>query len=241
MQTFKSQSEEVLHLTQLIIATSLTPKNVENQLRAVESWRHLGFQVVSVNAPDEISMIRAQFPDIEFVPAKRDGREKFGKPYIYFDDLLAYFKQSDSKICGIVNSDIHLLKEHLKSFVFHEAVNSLVYGSRVDVLTLDNLNGFFYHEGFDYFFFDREILPHYPSEEFCLGLPWWDYWALLIPLLNGVAVKKLTTPVAYHIDHPKNWNPHTWMYYGTRMSEFLNRSLGLTEEDLHIMNNKLPQ
>ena len=35
--------------------------------------------------------------------------------------------------------------------------------------SLDNLNGEFMEKGFDYFFFDKQIIPYYPQTEFCIG------------------------------------------------------------------------
>ncbi|WP_229536970.1 hypothetical protein [Pelosinus baikalensis] len=78
-----------------------------------------------------------------------------------------YFAGSDSQICGIVNSDIYLLGEKFHSFISKEAVDSLVYGSRIDIKALDNLQGKLYGWGFDYFFFDRKIINSYPKSDFC--------------------------------------------------------------------------
>lgn len=195
----------------ITIGTSLTPgKNVHNQRMAVNSWLKLGFHVVSINSADEMAILQPYFPDIEFVRAQRDGRESFGKPYIYFDDFLAYFATCDSKICGIVNSDIYLLKEKFYSFLKKEAMHSFIYGSRVDVETLTNLQGKVFEVGFDYFFFNQQLVSHYPPTNFLIGLPMWDYWVVLIPIYIGIPVKKVITPHAYHIIHETNWDRNSW-------------------------------
>jgi hypothetical protein len=191
----------------ITIATSLAPtKNLDGQRKVINSWCKLGFKCVSINAPDEIAMLEEYFPDIEFVVAFRDARTRFGKPYIYFDDFLTYFAGSDSKICGIVNSDIYLCGDKFHSFISKEAVNSLVYGSRIDIKALDNLQGKLYEWGFDYFFFDRKIITNYPKSDFCIGLPWWDYWIILVAILCEFPVKKVTALVAYHVKHKNGWN-----------------------------------
>lgn len=194
-------------IDQITIATSLAPgKNIDSQRTAVNSWQRIGFSIVSINSAEEIALLQPKFPDIEFLQVARDARTKFGKPYVYFDDVLAYFQGYGSGICGIVNSDIHLLREEIYPFVGKEAVNSLVYGSRVDVDTLENLQGQMLYDGFDYFFFDQQIISLYPQSELFIGLPCWDYWAVLIPLFNGIPVKKLVTSHAYHIKHQVNWD-----------------------------------
>jgi len=194
-------------IDQITIVTSLAPgKNIDSQRDAVNSWKRIGFRIVSINAAEEITLLQPKFPTIDFFQVARDASDKFGKPYVYFDDVLAYLKEHGSGICGIVNSDIHLLREDIYSVVGKEAVNSLVYGFRVDVDTLEDLQGQMLYDGFDYFFFDKQIISLYPQSELFIGLPCWDYWAVLIPLFHGIPVKKIVTPHAYHIKHKVNWD-----------------------------------
>lgn len=199
--------EEGPMIHQITIATSLAPgKSIDTQRSAVNSWKRIGFHVVSINAAEEIALLQPKFPDIEFIQVARDAKKKFGKPYVYFDDALAYFQGCGPGICGIVNSDIYLLHEDLYPFISREAINSLVYGSRVDVDTLENLQGQMLYDGFDYFFFDKQMVSLYPQSELFIGLPCWDYWAALIPLFSGIPLKKIITPHAYHIKHRVNWD-----------------------------------
>jgi len=193
--------------------TSLAPsKELDNQIKAISSWQKIGFQVIAMNTSEEIATLETYFKDVIFVRASKDAKNKFGKPYIYFDDVLGFFKASDFKICGIVNSDIHLLNEEFLPFVSKEAINSLVYGHRMNVESLDSLNhGEMDKFGFDYFFFDKEIIEYYPKSELCLGLPFWDWWMVLIPLFYRVSVKKVMTAHAYHLNHPLAWGWLPWM------------------------------
>ncbi|MDF2500969.1 MAG: hypothetical protein K0Q77_1683, partial [Anaerosporomusa subterranea] len=172
--------------------------------------------------------------DIAFVTAQRDGRSKWGKPYVYFDDLLTYFRHSDYPICGIVNSDICLWKENLLQSVTEAAENSFLFGSRIDVDSLSSMQGNMYHAGFDYFFFDRRVLDLYPPEEFCLGLPWWDYWAALLPLIgpDKVPCKRVTTPIALHVKHPANWDIQSWLEMGNTLGKYLRPPFTLSQETM---------
>jgi len=111
-------------------------------------------------------------------------------------------------------------------------MNSAVFGSRIDIDSLDNLNEGTPFPGFDYFFFDKQIIPCYPKTEFCIGLAWWDYWAPLIPLACKLPVKKLITPIAYHIKHPglKDLNP--WTSLGLALAKHIFPKITLSEEML---------
>lgn len=205
----------------VVIATTLAPKNLDNQRAAVDSWKRLGFKVVSINSVDEIRQLQSTFTDVEFITARRDARNDWGKPYVYFDDFLAYFKTADVRICGIINSDIHLKGEHLRAIVSKEAMDAFLFGCRLDVAALGKTEGSVFRDGFDYFFFDRKYLDIYPPDEFCLGLPWWDYWAVLVPLIRQVPVKKLVAPVAIHITHPLNWDENNWKHLGCKVAEYV--------------------
>lgn len=194
-------------MTEMTIATSLAPgKELTIQRDAIFSWEKIGFTVISVNCEAEIALLKPHFPTIEFVKVYRTASSHYGKPYVYFDDIMASLWKRDSNICGIVNSDIHLRRKDFYSFLLKEAVGSFVYGSRVDVADLSNTDGEVVQEGFDYFFFDKSVIAAYPSSTMCMGLPCWDYWAALTPLFWGIPVKKVMTAHAYHIKHKVNWN-----------------------------------
>lgn len=191
----------------ITIATTIgVTKNIELQRNAIDSWIQCGFKVIAINTQDEINIIRPHFPAIDFVTATRDARAQFGKSYIYLDDILAYFAARKGKICGIVNSDIYFAKGDLPAFMYQQALNSLVFGSRVDVSSLDNISNGKFYNGFDYFFFDQDIIKLYPPSNFCLGLPWWDYWMPLIAILSKLPVKRVISPICYHIIHPSNYS-----------------------------------
>lgn len=223
MEWGSSNTHKTSSLEEVItIATSLAPgKNLHNQRMAINSWLEIGFRVIAMNSAEEIAVLQPYFSDIEFVEVNRDGKGRFGKPYIYFDDCLAYFAKSDSKICGIVNSDIYFLKKEFYSFIKKEAIHSFVYGSRVDVETIENLNGDFFELGFDYFFFNKQIVSHYPHSDFLIGLPMWDFWAVLIPIYFRIPVKKVITPHAYHIIHRTNWDHNIWCVFRDELLRYI--------------------
>ena len=197
--------------TKLTIATSIAPQNIDQQVEAIKSWLNLDLDVVSINCAEEIQTLQQSFPDVRFIQAKRDAKEVYGKPLIYFDEFLDYFSKAECEFCGIVNSDVCLRgDEDIISFIKSQLNNSLVYGSRVDVHSPEDLAGKVYRNGFDFFFFDKSMVSCFPKSDFCIGVPWWDYWVPLMAALQGFTIKKLISPFAYHIKHIFKWSILQW-------------------------------
>ncbi|MPL68048.1 hypothetical protein SDC9_13761 [bioreactor metagenome] len=216
----------------ITIATSLRPSSDDIQKIAMQTWLDAGFHVVSLNALDTIAQLKPKFPDIEFIATTRDGREQHGKPFIYFDDVLAYFANRDIPICGIISPDLCLLDKNFQEFVRVEASNSCVFGSRVDVDSLSSAQGQIYNIGFDYFFFDRQIIPYYPQQNFCLGLPWCDYWAVIVPLMRKFQVKRVSAPVTLHVKHPPSGDANSWLQFGIDLSTHFKPPFSLSAETM---------
>lgn len=217
---------EVGKTQDILIATSIAPNNIGQQQAAVASWTKLGFSVVSLNIPEEIEQLARYFPDIRFVPAERSAKDLAGRPLIFINDLIDYLRKCDSVICGIVNSDIHFQADDgFRAFLTEQASNSFVCGSRVDVDTMDSGKGEFYDRGFDYFFLDPSILDCYPSEDFCIGMPWWDYWIAIVPILRGKPVKLLISPIAFHIRHETKYFSEHWYDFAKKLFKHVDETL----------------
>lgn len=231
-RTWKFSGEYHRNTDAITIATSLSLENVNIQKIAMRTWQTAGFRLVSVNPLDSIAALQHQFPDVEFIAAPRDGRQQYGKPLVYFDDLLSYFKNREIPLCGIINPDICLLNNSFYDFIKKEAPDSFIFGSRVDVDSLSSPEGQFYNSGFDYFFFDREILQYYPEQNFCLGLPWLDYWAVIVPLMRKVPVKRVTAPVVLHVKHPQTADAITWINLGMALSSHFHPPFDLSPETM---------
>ena len=206
------------------LATSLAPRDYEHQQGAVDSWLAQGFCVVSLNTADEITELEPHFDNVEFAVAPRDARGLYGKPYVYFDDMLACLESREGRFGGIINSDIYLVSNGLKPYIIRHADSSFLYGCRVDVRSMQHLEGRFFELGYDFFFFDKEVLGKYPPDDFCIGLPWWDYWAVFVPAAHSIPLKKLTTPVAYHVTHSTNWDKNAWHDYANSLISYLGAS-----------------
>ncbi|MBU1191898.1 MAG: sulfotransferase [Gammaproteobacteria bacterium] len=205
----------------ITVATSIAPKGIEKQQRAIASWLALGFRAVSLNTADEIAQLQVHFPQVEFITVGRDGTQLAGKPYVFLDDVLGYLRNASSdRICGIVNSDIILrASADLISYIWHEADGALVYGSRVDIQSADDAEGSLYHRGFDFFFFDRNAIGKLPKTNFMLGVPWWDYWVPVGFQLAGVPIKRLDSRIAYHVWHTTNYSTEILLKFGREFVE----------------------
>jgi hypothetical protein len=211
------------HIT---IATTIAPRNIELQQRAIAGWQHLGFDVISVNSIIEVESVRDYFPTVNFAVVHRTAESQAGTPYPYFDDLLKALSESGAEICGIVNSDVFLKADaNFREFIDKEARGSVLFGSRTDVEYFGHIDGEIYHFGFDFFFFNKNILGLYPRSSFCIGAPWWDYWAVTIPLSQGVVCRELLSPVAFHLKHDIKWKSELLVTLGTQFHCLLKQSV----------------
>lgn len=216
----------------LSIVTALAPANISAQQAAIKSWQQAGFCVIALNSREDINTLLPQFPNVEFIPACRDARERYGQRCIYLRDLLQCCREQPSDICGIVKSDIILRGDELALFMKKEASGSIVFGSRHDAVALDATEGQIHNGAFDYVFFDKRCLPDYPMESFCLGLPWWDYWMILLAIGNNVPAKLLSSPVAWHVSHPSDQNLEAWNRLGVVLSRYAETDYAVTQETM---------
>lgn len=215
----------------VVIVTSIAPKNQEKQRIAIDSWQALGFSVVSLNIQSEIDELQPFYQNVLFHAVTRDAHSEAGRPLVYLDDVLLYLRQHGTKIGGIVNSDICLKADsNFRLFIAEESVNSLVFGNRINLASIDdvylqsldwidNTVGKYEH-GFDYFFFDTSVIDLYPTEAFCIGMPWWDYWMPAALLPTNVDLKFLDSRVAYHVVHPTNFSDLAWRKYGMKIGKY---------------------
>ncbi|MBP2655276.1 MAG: glycosyl transferase group 1 [Firmicutes bacterium] len=213
------------------IVTSLSLDNITNEQLAIKSWQQAGFKVIAMNTADDIARLSPLFPDIEFIPASRDASARYGKPYIYFRDLVDCCVNLPSAISGIAKADI-ILPPELMPFVAQEGQGSIIFGSRLDTDSADLATGDEHSGGFDYIFFDKSVANYYPRESFCLGLYWWDYWAVLMPIAAGVTAKRLELPIAKHVRHQTSPNLELWRKLGLELARYAETDYAVTPDTL---------
>ena len=209
-----------------ILCTSLTPNNLSLQQKAIHSWRDAGFDAISVNCKEEISQLSSNFTDIKFVKIDRDAREKHGKPLVYLDDVLTALNTTNASISGIINSDIILRAPGLSSKLNDKIKGHCFLGNRINVPKITKTDGTRYVLGYDYFIFDPSLPPQIPKTNFCLGMPWWDYWLPMAANLFGFSTVYIDSNIAFHQSHSTNWENNTFYQYGFEMKEILQEHLG---------------
>jgi len=229
-------------MPKITIATSIIPRNFELQRAAIDSWLTLGFKVLSLNSAEEAVIVRRNFPDIPVIIVNRTAEATTGKPYVYFDDVLSALSDVESDICGIVNSDIFLLADPgFIDFVSKTVGDGLLFGSRIDIDIMADLDGEKFIYGFDFFFFNKSVLKIFPESEFCLGVPWWDYWAPFVPLIKGVPCNELISPVAFHLKHETKWASELYCDYGRKFSAKISQLTHQFDVACAITNESTPE
>lgn len=206
----------------ITVATSIAPHYIDIQQKAVASWLQIGFDVISVNSKEEIAIIKKYFPQVKFVEPSRNALGLTGKPYVFLDDVLIALRSTGSEVCAIINSDIYIsANSKIRNFFYQQIKGGLIFGSRVDITTYLSLQGEKYFGGFDFFFFSRALIDNFHKSNFCLGVPWWDFWMPLFAILKGFPVMQLLTPFAYHLEHPIRWNKQFVTKFGDEIVRLL--------------------
>lgn len=218
---------------EIVIATSIAPRDIDDQSQAISTWLDMGFRVVSMNSPAETDLLQPYFPKVEFAVARRNAGSIYGKPFIFLNDIFDYFDRNRINICGIVNSDIHFRNSAFYGYVLKEAKDCLVYGSRVEIKSIGDQTGIMDIWGYDYFFFDRHLIPYFPRESFCLGLPWWDLWMPVIALGNKLPVKRMATPHAFHVSHNHRYDQKVLNSLGHVFSKYFAPPFPLSDRTMH--------
>ena len=218
--------------SRMLLVTSLqtTGYTDQAQCRAVDSWLQAGFTVVSLNRPNDIGCLQSRFPQVTFIAVQRDG-ESHRTPCVYFDDILDYLEGSEADVCGLIEPDICLYGYDLAARLASEAANCIVYQDKIQVQSLLAFEGNLFSR-MGCLFFDRRLVRLYPRDNVCLGQPLWDYWAILLPVLNKVPVKRITTPFAYHVIHAEQYDMAALLSYGKMLDKYAPPPFDISEETL---------
>jgi hypothetical protein len=234
-------------MTALPLITSLPPVlsrldrqgrdiGADYQRLCLRSWREAGFQVFSLNPPDEAAVLRERFPEVEFVSPPGDARALYGRPYAWLHDVFRLGESLDAPVFGLVNADIvlnggpgfagALAGPARGSCLFSYRLNRKQAWLEPDAATAaaglrSELADEAYIYGFDLFFFDRTLARLFDEDVFALGVPWWDLWVPLNLLFHDVPLRLFRSPPALHLAHSLNWQPAFWRQLYQRMGELM--------------------
>lgn len=208
----------------MIAITSISPshKNFDVQITAVESWTKAGYEVVSLNSADEISLLK-DFKLVKFVKTNRHNKKIFGKPYVLVSAIIDYLKEVESEYSLIINSDIIIKDENNYVNGLKEmSEGGIVVFNRVDYENDINV-GVVYELGFDGFFINGKHLDAFPQSILCLGQCHWDLWLPYVASLNGVNIIRSKQNYLYHKKHSTQYSKENWI----RTAEIFRAELGI--------------
>ena len=197
----------------ILIATSISPFNVDTQVDFLKTWKGFGSRMLTLNHSSEIEKLSAAQSEFEIIEVERSAKEIVGKPLVFIDDFLKFFLESSHSHLLLINSDLHLRKPD----EFKNAINALefdlFFGQRIDVNDVSDEEGELFG-GFDYFIFSRDLAAKIPASEFCIGAPWWDHWIPLASILLDAKVYSCEEPIIGHVLHEVNYGVGSLGYMG---------------------------
>lgn len=244
----KDVNDKSLSLIKIVAYTSISPQHInsENQKIAVESWHKLGIDIYSFNSPDEIKALKNQYPScIKFIPSTKTSKHIFGKPCIMINEMTDHFRISNAgDILMLINSDIVInTSDEIINKIKSMAELCIPIAHRNDYVNQFKSNKK-YVFGFDVFFIHKKYIPIFPQSIYSMGQTWWDYWIPYTALKNKVTVFIIEDMIAFHKEHPVQYNPADWM----KMTEYFkweNNIKGDNHQQIndsirsHIINNSI--
>lgn len=198
-------------MNEIVLVTSIAPKNLSNQRQAIASWIENGFHIVSCNSKNEIWQIQKDFPQVEFVEIHRDAQSTMGRPCPYIYDMLQILKKRIKTVGGIINSDIHLrnFNQHIYEYLYQEAQEKVIFMRRHDIDKIEDasfLRSTMFLGGIDVFLFHKDMIDVIPDDDMILGQIMWDYWLPIMWNMHQIKVKEFINPVTFHVRHSVQWD-----------------------------------
>lgn len=194
----------------ITLYTSLCPAQSEEGKYAVASWQRGGYDIVSVNPPQEIAALRPVFPQVRFVEAKHEPP--------MFDELIAAIDRQ--QLFGIVNGDCAL---RLSAAELAPVIRDrLVFGHRTETAQLGDQTGELFTSGFDFFFMHGRLLYFLPASDFQLGRPAWDYY-FPYSMQNAINTVLLQDHVTLHRRHVQRWSGKHYLDFVAKLSDKFGR------------------
>jgi hypothetical protein len=232
----RSDEMEATSTLSIVVATSIPPNVVRHengrdvghayQRHCIESWIEAGFRVLSLNFPDEIPELAPCYPMVHFIAVNRDKSGMvFGHKTPLLSELLGVLSKQKEEIVGIINADIFLEAKDWTSVIRESVQGAIAVAHRADVTSCGFTDCTVYRYGYDLFFFERNEIPEDIPRPFALGLPWWDYWLPIAFIIRGLRVNMITSPIAFHLKHPTNFNARSFRYMCMEFAESILESI----------------
>ena len=211
-------------------------EKIEWTLRCINSWTATGHDILSMNTPEEITILTNIFPNIEFKTAFRSTSPINNRPLIYISDIVNAAKKTRYKRFAICNSDI-LITESVRVIEGTEFDEYSLYSNRINIASEASTEGEIFY-GIDYFNLEKKLLHLLTETLFAFGMPWWDYWYPYFSLRKNNSLLRIVNetgnPILLHKKHMDAWNAHDLCTMGKHFME-----LTYADGILNIRNNLL--
>ena len=184
--------------------TSISPTHVlgDIQQQAALSWISAGISYTTVNSYGEKITVPK---GARAVVTNQDGRDLYGKPYIFIDDLLRLAQDDGIDVAIITNSDIELIGD----ITPYLSGDSVYMGNRLDH-DGDTVNGATYPHGFDLFIIPMAHIGAIRRSLFVLGQTWWDYYLPWSLIKAGIPINRVKDGTIAHRRHAIQYSAQDW-------------------------------
>jgi hypothetical protein len=185
----------------MTILTSISPTNIDNQKRAINTWLNLGYKVISINSKNDIFLLKPYF-NLEFLETNLIGNE-FGKDYVRVNAFTDWIKNNESAL--IINSDIEILKK----IEFTEKWCEIEVISRNDY-KYNHSEFRKFDSGYDAFFLSKQFCSEFPKSELVVGQCHWDYLIPIVAINNYYTIRTPKISHLYHKEHDLQYDVNKW-------------------------------
>ena len=185
----------------MILLTTFSPTNIENQQRALKTWQKLGYEIKSINSKGDIEKIK-EFFDVEFIETDLLNTD-FGKDYVKINAFTNWIKENESAL--IINSDIEILKK----IEFTEKWCEIEVISRNDY-KYNHAEFRKFESGYDAFFISRQFCSEFPKSDLVIGQCHWDYLIPIVAINNYYTIRSPKISHLYHKEHDLQYDVNKW-------------------------------
>jgi hypothetical protein len=194
-------------ITNAVVVTSLIPRKCEQQSTAVLSWINHGFEVASVNTPEEIAKAGPLYPLVKHWIPESDLPTHYSKKTQWIHRL-AHVSRDLSRDVWIINSDCILLGDQ-------EITKSAMARGPAIIPRFNYRESFDDAEreqwGLDAFYLPRDLAVEVPATCYAIGIPFWDYW-LAWWMEDRRDITWIDAQMLYHKAHPLRWSTEEWQF-----------------------------
>lgn len=203
----------------MIAITSISPShlNGDHQRNCIQSWINAGYEVHSLNHPDEIKEMKSFYPKVKFFPTHRTHKVMLGKHYVLISAMIDHAKDQEDDYFLLINSDIEIYETSATTDKLKRlSQDGVIVIHRHDYEEDPQYNKR-YLQGMDGFFLNRKWLDTYPQSLMCMGQCFWDYWVPYIAITKGIKTFILSDPYLYHKEHNVQYSPAEWARFAEIM------------------------